>query len=71
MSVYNLDTTLRRLREEEGWCTKKEARFVRRLDENNLIKKGQRPGRREVENLPKHVQEFEQWCKESNICTCP
>jgi hypothetical protein len=57
--IYNLDATLHRLREEKGWCTKKEARFVKSLDEKGLIKKGQRPGRREVKDLDKLITEFE------------
>jgi len=59
MSVYNLDIILLRLRNEKGWSTKKEERFIRRLEKKKLIKRGQRPGSRVVENLDKHIQEFE------------
>lgn len=56
----NLDVTLRRLREEKGWCTKKESRFVKWLDENGYITEGQRPGGRAVEDLYKKIQTFEE-----------
>ncbi len=55
----NLDVTLRRLREEVKWNTKKEKDFVEWLVEMNYIKPGHRPGSRVVEDLFKKIQEFE------------
>ena len=62
----NLDTTLRRLREERGWSHKKESKFVVWLDQNGHIKKGQRPGSKVVEDLFKKIQAFEEIYNEQN-----
>lgn len=64
LQLDNLDVTLRRLRLEKGWCTKKESHFVAWLDKNNHVKKGQKPGSRMVEDLYKKIQTFENLYRE-------
>lgn len=70
-ALYNLDATLHRLREEKGWCTKKLSHFVVKLEKEGHIINDAKLSGRQVENLPKRVEEFEEWCKTNNYCTCP
>jgi hypothetical protein len=59
MAAYNLDATLRDLRERAGWCTKKEAHFVSWLQSGGHIKESNRPGQRLVEDIYKKKDAFE------------
>lgn len=57
--MFNLDASLRRLREEAGWSTKKEAHFVIWLESHGYIEDSPRPGHRMVSKLSDRIQEFE------------
>jgi len=70
-ALYNLDATLHRLGKDEGWCKKKLSHFVVRLEKEGLIIKDARLSSRQVENLPKLIKDFEEWCKTNNYCTGP